>query len=198
MSTKRMKHQERRAAILESAAEVFARTGYDGATTARLAEAAGVSEPVLYRHFPDKEQLYCATLEWAAQQTIAEWDALIRGIDNVRERLLAIAAVNQQLSGGQASHYAVLLSAPATLGQAGPVRQTVQAAFSSLEGYLAALIASGQQRGELRADVSPSASAWTLLSLGFAHRLTSELELQVSGDRAWEFGAGSRYLDTLT
>lgn len=193
-----MKHGERRAAILESAAAVFSETGYEGATTARLAAACGVSEPVLYRHFADKEQLYCATLAWAAAQTLAEWESISRGIGNTREQLLAIAAVNQQLGGSGTSHYAVLLSAPAAIAQGPQIRQAVQDAFAQLEGYLSQLIAMGQRNGELRRDVSPSASAWTLLSLSFAHRLTSTLELQVSGDRAWEFGAGSRYLDTLT
>jgi AcrR family transcriptional regulator len=193
-----MKHTERRAAILDAAAAVFAAIGYEGATTARLATAAGVTEPVLYRHFRDKEQLYCQTLEWAAEQTLADWAAISRGISNSREQLLAITAVNQQLSGANASHYAVLLAAPSALGNGAAIRQAVQESFARLEHYLSGLVSRGQERGELRRDVSPTASAWTLLSLSFAQRLTHELTLQVSGDRAWEFGAGSRYLDTLT
>lgn len=37
---------------------LFARRGFDGVTTREIAAAAGVSEPILYRHFPSKEALF--------------------------------------------------------------------------------------------------------------------------------------------
>ncbi|NJD54393.1 MAG: helix-turn-helix transcriptional regulator [Candidatus Methanoperedens sp.] len=37
--------------ILEAALRMFAREGYDGATTRRIAEEAGVSEMTLFRKF---------------------------------------------------------------------------------------------------------------------------------------------------
>jgi len=54
---------ERRAAILGSAASLFATRGFAGVTTRELAAAAGVSEATLYKHFPDKEAMYGAILE---------------------------------------------------------------------------------------------------------------------------------------
>lgn len=54
---------ERRAAILGSAADLFATRGFAGVTTRELAAAAAVSEATLYKHFPDKEALYRAILE---------------------------------------------------------------------------------------------------------------------------------------
>src|SRR6185436_10078115 len=56
----RMKCDERRAAILHAARKVFAEKGFDGTTTRELAAAAGVSEALLYKHFPSKESLYAA------------------------------------------------------------------------------------------------------------------------------------------
>jgi AcrR family transcriptional regulator len=49
---------DRREAILVAAVPVFARLGRTGATTKEIASAAGVSEALLYRHFPSKEALY--------------------------------------------------------------------------------------------------------------------------------------------
>jgi AcrR family transcriptional regulator len=49
---------DRKAAILAAAVPVFARLGRAGATTKEIAKAAGVSEALLYRHFPGKEALY--------------------------------------------------------------------------------------------------------------------------------------------
>ena len=49
---------DRKQAILASAAPVFARLGRVGATTKEIARAAGISEALLYKHFPGKEALY--------------------------------------------------------------------------------------------------------------------------------------------
>ena len=43
--------EERRAALLETACRLFSEGSYRGTTTAEIARAAGVTEPVLYRHF---------------------------------------------------------------------------------------------------------------------------------------------------
>lgn len=49
---------DRKHAILMAAAPVFARLGRAGATTKEIAKAAGISEALLYKHFPGKEALY--------------------------------------------------------------------------------------------------------------------------------------------
>jgi TetR/AcrR family transcriptional regulator, transcriptional repressor of aconitase len=54
----RLSAEERKAAIVKAALPLFARKGYAETTTKDLARAAGVSEPLLYRHFPSKEALY--------------------------------------------------------------------------------------------------------------------------------------------
>lgn len=61
--TCRLSSDERRDAIVQSAMEIFAEKGLGGATTRDLAKAAGVSEALLYRHFPSKESLYDAVLD---------------------------------------------------------------------------------------------------------------------------------------
>lgn len=57
-TAKRLRSEERRASIVEAVIPVFAKNGFHGTTTKDLAEAAGVSEALLYRHFPSKESLY--------------------------------------------------------------------------------------------------------------------------------------------
>jgi AcrR family transcriptional regulator len=57
-SKKRLNATDRRQAIVQSALKVFARKGFAGATTREIAEAAGVSEALLYRHFASKEMIY--------------------------------------------------------------------------------------------------------------------------------------------
>ena len=58
--TTKLTSEERRAAIVKAVRRVFAEKGFDGTTTRELAEAAGVSEALLFKHFPNKEALYSA------------------------------------------------------------------------------------------------------------------------------------------
>src|SRR5438445_5109030 len=58
--TIRLHSEERRAAIIKAVRMVFAEKGFDGTTTRELAEAAGVSEALLFKHFPNKEALFSA------------------------------------------------------------------------------------------------------------------------------------------
>jgi AcrR family transcriptional regulator len=58
MATIRLDSDERRKAIVAAAVPLFARKGFAGTTTKELAEAAGISEALLFRHFPSKKNLY--------------------------------------------------------------------------------------------------------------------------------------------
>ncbi len=58
MAVTRLDSDERRKAIVTAAVPLFARNGFAGTTTRELAEAAGISEALLFRHFPSKQLLY--------------------------------------------------------------------------------------------------------------------------------------------
>src|SRR5512141_647097 len=64
----RLNAEARRQAVLDSACQVFSQLSYRGATTAEIAREAGISEPILYRHFGSKRDLYLACLDeaWAS------------------------------------------------------------------------------------------------------------------------------------
>ncbi len=64
MNRKRMTYAERHIDIIRSAAPLFADHPVDAVTTRAIAESAGVSEALLYRHFPSKEALYEEMLEY--------------------------------------------------------------------------------------------------------------------------------------
>ncbi len=88
----RMKSEQRRAAIVRTAIHLFAEKGFRGATTRELAAAAGVTEPVLYRHFRTKRDLYSAIIEAKAGEAsrhTADLAELARRGDD-REFFLAV------------------------------------------------------------------------------------------------------------
>ncbi|WP_246657706.1 TetR/AcrR family transcriptional regulator [Arthrobacter yangruifuii] len=59
----RLPREERRRQLLHAAQEVFVSRGFHGAAMDEIAEAAHVSKPVLYQHFPGKRELYMALLD---------------------------------------------------------------------------------------------------------------------------------------
>lgn len=97
----RLTNDERRAALLERGADLFARHGYDEMSMARFAREAGISKGLLYHYFPSKRALFEAVLMQAAgdlvgltepdpslppdQQLAVSLDAFLGWIDEHRD-----------------------------------------------------------------------------------------------------------------
>ncbi|MFY9562576.1 MAG: TetR/AcrR family transcriptional regulator [Terriglobales bacterium] len=59
----RFSSADRREQILDVATLLFAQQGFQGTTTKLIAEKSGVTEALIFRHFPSKEELYWAVIE---------------------------------------------------------------------------------------------------------------------------------------
>ncbi|MDR1833067.1 MAG: TetR/AcrR family transcriptional regulator [Propionibacteriaceae bacterium] len=60
---RRMRRNDRRQQIIDIARKAFAEYGYFGSSIEYIAEEAGVSKPIIYDHFGDKEGLYSAVVD---------------------------------------------------------------------------------------------------------------------------------------
>jgi len=81
----RLPAEQRRTAILEAAARLFAERGLRGATTRALAEAVGVTEPVLYEHFRSKRELYAAIVEAKSREGLQRATAMLEPYVKARD-----------------------------------------------------------------------------------------------------------------
>ena len=77
----------RRAQLLDVARRVFGRDGYRGASMESIAEAAGVTKPVLYQHFPSKHALYGSLLELELGQLTTDLERAFALADGNQQRL---------------------------------------------------------------------------------------------------------------
>ncbi|MGA9277046.1 TetR/AcrR family transcriptional regulator [Ilumatobacter sp.] len=68
--SQRLPANARREQILDVALDVFASAGFHGASMNDIAEAAGVTKPVLYQHFDSKRDLYKALLDEVGQRLL--------------------------------------------------------------------------------------------------------------------------------
>ena len=76
--TPRLNATDRRLQLVETALDIFSRKGFSGTTTKEIAAAAGVTEAIIFRHFPTKQDLYNAVLDHHHEscqlsECIAEW-----------------------------------------------------------------------------------------------------------------------------
>src|SRR5574338_202419 len=70
MAATRQTAAERREAVLAVALGAFARGGLHGTSTEEIAEAAGISQPYLFRLFGTKKKLFLATIERCLADTL--------------------------------------------------------------------------------------------------------------------------------
>jgi TetR/AcrR family transcriptional regulator len=99
-SSARMAGEERRLQILAVAVSLFSNRGFRGTTTKEIAQAAGVSEAMVFRHFATKEELYAAILDHKAcsggrfEPAEMAADGIARKNDRAVFESLALGALN--------------------------------------------------------------------------------------------------------
>ena len=110
-----MSGTDRRHQLLDAALEIFARKGFEGTTTKEVAAAAGVTEAIIFRHFPTKQALYTAVLDQhVASPAVQEWLSEIKSWmeqNNDAEVLRSIARVILRAYRTDARYERVLLFA---------------------------------------------------------------------------------------
>ena len=114
----RLTAHDRREQLLKTAAVQFAKTGLHATTTSALARAAGVSEPVLYVHFPDKEYMFREVVRRESMARIAALHLQVASIAPATPRIWmeriaeATVSVNLSVDGGPALTTWALLELP--------------------------------------------------------------------------------------
>lgn len=98
-AARKMDAEDRRASIIAAAMPLFAARGLEGVKTREIAEAAGVSEALLYRHFPSKEELFASVKTTCLDDNAEDVERLNRLPDNTSTFVLATAMVLRRVSG---------------------------------------------------------------------------------------------------
>jgi AcrR family transcriptional regulator len=88
----RLPRDERRGQLLIAASDIFVDRGYHAAGMDEIAERAGVSKPVLYQHFPGKQELYLALLDESVEKLVEAVKTALRSTTENRQRVNATFA----------------------------------------------------------------------------------------------------------
>ena len=87
--TTRLPAAERRGQLLDVALDVFGTAGFHHASMNDIAEAAGVTKPVLYQHFPSKRALYLELLRDVGGRLRDEVGKAVATADGPRQQVEA-------------------------------------------------------------------------------------------------------------
>lgn len=180
----RMRAQDRKQQLLESAARCFARHGYRGTTTAMIAAEAGVSEPIIYRHFKNKHDLFIALIDEVGDRVFHNWEEASAGATTALEKLQTMMYANPATSDPwTASVYQVLFHASTEIAEPA-IQQAIRDHYERYAKSLASVMKEAQEAGQIRSDVPPEWLTWQIIhaAVGFAMvrplRIPSHASLQ--------------------
>jgi len=186
----RMRSADRRKQLLQVAAELFARLGYRGTTTKALADAAGITEPILYRHFNDKLDLFVNLVDEVSKQVISGWKRALEGVENPAKRLEVLLGNNPATHEKGKSVYRVIFQAMTELE--GDVKiekelkKPLKTHISKLHAFIRDELTDLQKADAVRKDESAADLAWLLINVAVGYGMTSPMGV---GGQA---GAGGR------
>jgi TetR/AcrR family transcriptional regulator len=178
----RLPAAERRDAIIVTATRVFAERGFRRATTAEIAAEAGVSEPILYRHFMSKVELFLACLESAWTDLSERWIAAIEAETDGSKLLESMLEAQRELRSRKPYLSVLLVQALSDAAQDPAINAYMQKHVRRVHELMTRVLAAAQVGGAVPADRDPSAEAWTHMGISFVSMLAGRLGVMSDAD----------------
>ena len=167
-AARRLPAGERREAIVRAALRVFTSTSYAGATTAEIAREAGVTEPVLYRHFASKRDLWLACLDVAWDETRAM----------LREKIATFSgtpAASTRSPWRSPQMPNLWIQGLTEAGEDPVVRRAIRRHMREVHDFVADEIRRGQEAGTIPADRDANAEGWVFIGGGLLRSVADRL-----------------------
>jgi AcrR family transcriptional regulator len=169
-----------RAAVIDTACQLFAERGYRGTSMKDIAETLGVRAPSLYNHVTSKQDILFATMD----------KAMDRALDAQEDALAGVADVAGQLRAATESLVLDFLRNPAEVTVCNTEvrsldpanRAAIVAKRDRYAGRVRAIIAAGCREGRFQTE-NPQLAAFAVLEMG-------------NGAKSW-FRPSGRYPDTF-
>jgi TetR/AcrR family transcriptional regulator len=171
-----MRGDERREQLIQAAMGLFAKKGFSGTTTKEIAAAAGVTEALIFRHFPTKDALYEAILLWRMENSrFAHYETAIRAIAERRDDEALLRAVAR----GMLDFHRENVDFLRLMFFAGLENHSLAERFRSRHikpfcDFLAEYIASRQRDGAF-CDVDPAAAVQLIIGMPFHYSIQKNL-----------------------
>jgi AcrR family transcriptional regulator len=193
----RLSAEERRAAVLECACHIFAKGSYHGATTAEIARAAGVTEPILYRHFTSKRHLYLSCLDAAWQECRSMWETAVAAEPDPS---LWVGAIGRSYLAAKDKRGQIALLWVQALTEASDdpeIRRFIRRHIREVHDYVADVIRRSQEAGGTIGERDANAEAWIFISIGLLSTVSRRLGGMVEDDLEAIFASRRKWMTNL-
>jgi AcrR family transcriptional regulator len=155
--------------------------------------AAGVSEPVLYRHFASKRDLYLACIEEAWRRLREVWEDALEKDPDPGRAFPAMARVVMCGKEAKSLMTELWMQAVVEAGDDVEVQRFLRSHMREVQEYVANAIRTGQKSGAINKDRDPGAEAWIFISASLLGTIGRRLGLLTEDDferirdarRAW-------------
>ena len=160
---KNLPADERRAVTVEAVVELAGTQNPSEITTSAIAKHMNLTQGALFRHFPSKDAIWQAVMEWVAERLLARIDRAAQGIESPIAAMHAIFMTHVEFV---AKHPGVprMMFGELQRTESTPAKGMVQALIRRYGERLHRLIEEGKARGELFATLDTEAA--TLLFIG--------------------------------
>jgi AcrR family transcriptional regulator len=165
-----MSATDRRRQLLLASVECFAHYGYQGTTTARLAQAAHVSEPVLYKHFNSKRDMFISLLDEVGKEVLRQWRKAIAPLKSPLDQLRVLLRMNPATVDPRTRPlYRIIFAAQSELNEPA-IQAALRRHYMKYAQFLTNLLKKAQRAKQVRSDVAAAGLAWQLIhsAIGFA------------------------------
>ena len=192
----RLPAEERKAAVLDCACGIFSTGSYRGTTTAEIARRAGVTEPILYRHFASKRDLYLAVLEESWSRLRALWQQAVADEPDPRFRVAAMGQAYFAATDPKVLCAELWIQALTEASDDAEIRRFLRKQMREVHDFVSEVIRQAQEDGGIIRDRDPSAEAWIFISIGllgtFGRRVGSlldeDFEAIIASRKRWMTG----------
>lgn len=178
-TSERMRKADRKRQLLAHAKELFVTLGYQHTTTEKIAHAASVSEPVLYRHFPSKKVLFLEVLREIREATLNRWKSETA---HLTDPLLKLHSITDMYLGSTREHAVEFRIMHRTLIECAAdeeIAAFLREFYLDNELLLAGIISEGQQTGVFRRQLDARVAAWELIRTALGYTLTIPLNIPI-------------------
>jgi AcrR family transcriptional regulator len=162
----RMPAEQRKAAVLDTACGIFSTGSYRGTTTAQIARTAGVTEPVLYRHFASKRELYLAVLEESWRRLQLLWVAAVEAETDSRLWVGAMGQAYFEAKDPKVRCADLWVQALTEASDDPVIRKFLRKQMREVHDCVTEVIRRSQEAGGIFPDRDASAEAWIFIAIG--------------------------------
>lgn len=156
--SKHLPAEERRAVTVETVIELAAEQNPSVITTAAIAKRMGLTQGALFRHFPNKDAILKAVMEWVAERLLSRVDKAVEGVSSP---LAALEAMFMAHVTFVSEHPGIprLLFGELQREEVSPAKRMAQTLIQRYGERLHRLIEEGKAQGELDATLNVEAAA---------------------------------------